>query len=454
VSVEEPRPRVAIFAPHPLLTVTIEREGDTREQVHFHAGGQGVWVARMASHMGAEPVLCGFLGGESGELLQGLLARMDTQLRLVDTASASGCYVTDRRSGEREVLSCVVSDPPSRHELDELFSLACAEGIAAGWLVVCNPMSADALPLELYGDLVSDVRAGGARTLVDLSSPRLDSALRGEPDLVKINDWELATYVRGPVSEPAQLLAATRRLCEAGARAAIVTRGEQPALVLADEQVWWLTSPPLQRGFREGCGDAMMGALAASWARGESFEQSVRVGAAAGAANFLRHGLGSASREVVGLSRASSWSHLRKRCDRLAAQDRPWCALGHPPHACVAANGGDPREARPQAHGAPRQRGVCVAAEQVHQPLARHTQHQVPWLSVGEELGRPLDQASRAHELAQAFLEVDPRVALGVRYDRAQPPLVQPLDEHLQFAAQRSRSRLHQQPPSDTAERD
>ena len=43
----------------------------------------------------------------------------------------------------------------------------------------------------------------------------------------------------------------------------------------------------------------MMGALAATWAQGESFERAVVVGAAAGAANFLRHGLGGASREVV-----------------------------------------------------------------------------------------------------------------------------------------------------------
>ena len=74
---------MAVFAPHPLLTVTLEREGAEREQVHFHAGGQGVWVARMAACLGAEPVLCGFMGGESGELLGGLLERMNGELRLV-----------------------------------------------------------------------------------------------------------------------------------------------------------------------------------------------------------------------------------------------------------------------------------------------------------------------------------------------------------------------------------
>ena len=293
------RPRVAIFAPHPLLTVTLEQEGPGREQVHFHAGGQGVWVARMAACLGAEPVLCGFRGGESGELLSGLLGRLIDQLRLVSTVSASGCYVTDRRSGERQLLTRALSDPPSRHELDELFSITCAEAIADGWLVVTNPMPGEALPLEIYRDLIADARASGCRTLVDLSTPRLDSALRGEPDLVKLNDWELAEFVRGPVSEPSQLRAAAQRLCDQGARAVIVTRGELPGLVLAGERAWALTPPRLKRGFREGCGDAMMGALAATWAQGEDFERAVVVGAAAGAANFLRHGLGSASREVV-----------------------------------------------------------------------------------------------------------------------------------------------------------
>lgn len=292
-------PRIAIFAPHPLLTVTLEREGPRREQVHFHAGGQGVWVARMADALGAEPVLCGFVGGECGDLLEPLLAQSISQRRLVRTASASGCYVTDRRSGEREVLTCVLSDPPTRHELDELVSLACAEAIASGWLIVTNPMPADAIALEAYGELIADARAAGCRTLVDLSTPRLNSALRAGPDLVKVNDWELAEFVCGPVSEPAELLDAAERLREQGAGTVIVTRGEKPALVLTDEGAFTLTPPPLQSGFREGCGDAMFGALAATWARSGDLRQALVIGAAAGAANYLRHGLGSASRDVV-----------------------------------------------------------------------------------------------------------------------------------------------------------
>jgi 1-phosphofructokinase len=67
----------------------------------------------------------------------------------------------------------------------------------------------------------------------------------------------------------------------------------------ADGEPFEVVPQALPHGFREGCGDSMMGAIAAGWARGLSLRDSVRLGAAAGSANFLRHGLGTGSREVV-----------------------------------------------------------------------------------------------------------------------------------------------------------
>jgi 1-phosphofructokinase len=292
-------PRVAVFGPHPLLSVTVEGHPNGRDDLHLHAGGQGVWVARMAAELGADPILCGFAGGEPGAVLRSLLASLPGERRLVSTAQPSGSYVIDRRGGERRLVAQALSGPPSRHELDDLFSVTVAAALESRVLVVCNPYPGDALPLELYGNLVADCEAAGTPALVDLSSPRLDSALEGGPTLVKLNDWELAEYVRGPVSEPAQMRAASERLRDAGAGAVIVTRGEEPLFALRGDDAWALAPPRFERGSREGCGDSMMGALAARWAAGATWEDAVVTGAAAGAANFLRHGLGTGSRDVV-----------------------------------------------------------------------------------------------------------------------------------------------------------
>jgi 1-phosphofructokinase len=292
------RPRVAVFGPHPLLTVTIERRGGA-DDVHLHAGGQGVWVSRAAAELGAAPVLVGLLGGETGAVLGPLLEELLGDCRMTAALGSSGCVVVDRRDGERRLVAGALATAPARHELDDLVSAACAEALGSRSLVICNPYPGDTLPLDLYGMLAADVRGSGIPVLVDLSSPRLDSALEGGPDVVKLNDWELAEFVRDSVEGPARLRAAAERLLERGARAAIVTRGPEPALVLEGDRAWELIPPRFTRGRREGCGDTMMGALAAALARGLGWEEALVLGAAAGAANFLRHGLGTAGRPVV-----------------------------------------------------------------------------------------------------------------------------------------------------------
>ena len=291
--------RVTVFGPNPLLSVTIEARGGAQDDIHLHPAGQGVWLGRTAAEVGAHPILCGFIGGETGAVLAPLLEALPGERQLVPTAAASGCYVVDRRGGQRRLISESLSGPFSRHEVDDLFSAACASAFSTAVLAVCNPMPAEALPLEVYANLVADARANGAKVIVDLSSPRLDSALEGEPDLVKVNDWELAEFVRGPVDGPDRLRAATEKLIEAGARAAVVTRGGEPALTMLGDTPLELVPPRLERGFREGCGDAMMGGVAAALAFGAELEQALVQGAAAGAATFLRHGLGTGTRGVI-----------------------------------------------------------------------------------------------------------------------------------------------------------
>jgi 1-phosphofructokinase len=291
--------RVTVFGPHPILAVTIERRGRDEDDIHIHAGGQGVWVARMAGEVGAWPILCGFCGGETGDQLRPLLDALPGELRLIETAAASGCYLIDRRSGEREMIAHSWSDPPSRHENDDLFSVSCAAALDSRVLVVCGPLPPEALALEVYRNLVANARASGTRVIVDLSPPRLNSALEGGPDVVKLNDWQLAEFVSSPLSDPVRIRDAAEQVLEHGAKSVVVTRGGDPALVLTDSRAWELTPPRFEGGASEGSGDSMVGALAATLARGLDWEEALRWGAAAGAANFLRHGLGSGSRDVV-----------------------------------------------------------------------------------------------------------------------------------------------------------
>jgi 1-phosphofructokinase len=291
-------PSIVVFGPNPLLTITVEALPSGGDEIHLHAGGQGVWVARTAGELGSHPVLCGFLGGEVGTVLEPLLQALPGHLRLVRSVTPNGCVMVDRRHGERRAIAGRLSDPVSRHELDDLVSVTCAAALRSDILVVCGCYPAEVVPAEIYTELVATARANGVPVFVDLSMPGLVSALEGGPDLVKINDWELAQWLDASVDGP-RWRPAAERLLDAGAKAAVVTRAGEPAIALCDGSAWELVPPRLERGFREGCGDSMLGAMAAATAGGETWERSLVLGAAAGAACFLRQGLGSAKRPVI-----------------------------------------------------------------------------------------------------------------------------------------------------------
>ena len=133
-------PRMTIFDPFPVLTVTIE-DADGRDEVHLHAGGQGLWIGRMAVALGARVRLVCATGGESGVVLTHLIRGEGIQTTGVTTAGDSAVYVHDRRSGGREELAEVEPPALSRHELDGLYEQALVEALDADVFVLAGPGS-------------------------------------------------------------------------------------------------------------------------------------------------------------------------------------------------------------------------------------------------------------------------------------------------------------------------
>src|SRR5690242_13911268 len=95
--------RVMVFAPAPVLTVTIEQR-DGGAELHVHPGGQGVWQARMIASLGVAVTLCTAVGGEVGAVVAKLLADEEISLRAVHRDAGTGWYVHDRRDGSRRQI--------------------------------------------------------------------------------------------------------------------------------------------------------------------------------------------------------------------------------------------------------------------------------------------------------------------------------------------------------------
>ena len=289
---------VLVFAPTPLLTVTIEDRGGEPD-LHVHAGGQGVWQARMICSLGVPVVLCAALGGETGAMLRHLITSEGIDLDAEQVGSRNGGYVHDRRGGSRQSIVEVPGSALDRHELDDLYERTLIRGLDASLAVLSGPHDDRIVPASVYRRLTIDLTANGCRVIGDLSGQRLDAMLAGGPFLIKVSHDELLRDGRARDESPAELVSAMRRLSADGAGAVIVSRAKQPALALIDDEVLEVRIPPLQPAEPRGAGDSMTAGVVASLARGESLRAALRVGAACGALNVVRSGLGSGGSAAV-----------------------------------------------------------------------------------------------------------------------------------------------------------
>jgi 1-phosphofructokinase len=284
---------VMVFAPEPQLTVTVERRGDG-DEIHLHPGGQGVWQARMINSLGCPVVLCASLGGEVGRVLEPLIAAEGITVRSIAAGSRNGAYVHDRRSGKRLDIAEVPGDTLSRHELDELYGLTLAEGLVAEVCVLSGAAHAAVAPPDVYRRLSADLRRNGRRVVADLSGEHLSAVLSGKPDVVKVSHEDL-----GISDDVESLTHAACSLREAGANTVVVTRAERPAVALLEETIYEVVTPTLEPADPRGAGDSLTAGLVATLAGGGAIDEAVQAGAAAGALNVTRHGLGTGEAGAV-----------------------------------------------------------------------------------------------------------------------------------------------------------
>jgi 1-phosphofructokinase len=288
-----------VFAPSPLLTVTIEAPpgaGGGDAEIHLHAGGQGFWIARLLVELDVDVVLCGAFGGETGSILRKLLADSGVGVVAVDAVS-NGAYVHDRRGGERVRIASMPGSELTRHSLDDLYGAAVVEALASDVTVLSGPDHDDVLPDDVYRRLAVDIGRNGGRTVADLSGGRMQAAVAGGVDVLKVSEEELERD--GLLAEHGSVEAVMRHLVASGAGSVVVSHGDERASAFVDGRVVRVTGPELEPIETRGAGDSLTAGVTAALACGKSLADALRIGSAAGALNVTRRGLGSGGQEQI-----------------------------------------------------------------------------------------------------------------------------------------------------------
>jgi 1-phosphofructokinase len=166
-------------------------------------------------------------------------------------------------------------------------------------VLLSGPADDAILPDDVYRRLAADLDAAERPVVVDLAGSRLLAALDGGVELAKVSDSELRDmgWVHG--GSIAELVDAAQRMRDAGARNVVVTRAGHPTLLIDGQEAVSVQVAEMEEVDSTGAGDSFIAALVAGLVDGEVLRDAVELGAAAGALNVTRHGLGTGDPEAI-----------------------------------------------------------------------------------------------------------------------------------------------------------
>jgi 1-phosphofructokinase family hexose kinase len=276
------------------------------------AGGKGLNVARAAASLGADVTAVALLAGHAGRWIADALAGEGIAARLAwcdgETRSCIAIHdAHDESLTELNEAGPSVDQAAWERLVGALRAELLAGSVGAVGLVTVSGSLPPGAPSDGIAQLVAVSRAAGVPIGVDCSGEALRRALLERPTLVKLNLAEAeATISRartdraagtdgtsGSNGDEARAVALARELTERTGGATIVTRGLGGAVAVAPDGRLMRISPPAVRGsYPVGSGDAFLAGVATAMLRGSSFDEALRLGAAAAAANSQRRGAG------------------------------------------------------------------------------------------------------------------------------------------------------------------
>ena len=257
-------------------------------------GGKALNVARAATQLGLPASAVAVVGGHAGAWFAAALASRDipAQLVRVDGETRTCLSVLDRETGQlTEFYEPGIALPPDAWPDVEAALFRALEESADRPLVVLAGSLPQGAPVDSYARLARQATALGAEVVVDASGEPLERALAARPWLVKVNAREAAETTRIETDDLQGVVRAARRLREAGAHQALVTRGVHGAVFVGDD-AWGLSPPPEIGPYAVGSGDVLLAGFAVALGRGDELPDALRYAGAAAAANALVPGQG------------------------------------------------------------------------------------------------------------------------------------------------------------------
>ena len=259
--------------------LTRARKSDTS------AGGKGVNISIFLSRLGVENVAMGFVGGYMGHAVVRDLRDegVTTNFVWVNGETRTNVIVLERG---HEYVPIMIDEPGPAimpEEINRFLRRYKRMLNRATWVVLAGslPPGVDG---DLYRVLASMAKEAGARVVISAAGDALGRGLLAAPYIVKPDIRETPLVNGLPLGTRSEIIDAGKKIVADGTGIVIVSHEVTGDIAITADGVWEISAPAKTTRFKNfvGADDVLLGGIVHMLNKGESLEDALRFGMAAG----------------------------------------------------------------------------------------------------------------------------------------------------------------------------
>jgi 1-phosphofructokinase family hexose kinase len=229
--------------------------------VRVNYGGKGFNVSRMLISLGVNNTALGFIGGETGRIIQDGLLAGGIETAFTEIAGEARTNVSIVSNADQSHIK--VNEPGPTISVDEIPRLMEQVELkvrAGDWWVLAGSLP-PGIADDIYAQIICRVQQGGAFAVLDTSGPPLQAGIRAKLCLIKPNIKEVSQLINKEVKSLSDMQAALPDLHALVAGMVAISAGKQGALLSNGQDHWFKRAVEIQESNPIGAGDAMVAGL-------------------------------------------------------------------------------------------------------------------------------------------------------------------------------------------------
>lgn len=287
---------------NPALDQTIRVEGikphDTNRVLEMatDAGGKGINLSRIVAELGGETVATGFLGGQTGDFIRGVIRCQGVRDEFLTIKGETRTnFNVESGDGPPTTFNARGAEV-SAEEWREF--VTCFTGLCAGanWVALGGSLPPGLRP-DAFAMLGTIAKQAGARLVLDADGEAMREGMAANPDLIKPNVKEAERLLQRPLAGNRDAIAhAARDLFDQLASgnpahaAVVISRGAEGAILCCRQGLFEAEPIAIHARSTIGSGDSLIGGMLYAVEHGHDWPEALRWGNAAGAATAMTDG--------------------------------------------------------------------------------------------------------------------------------------------------------------------